>query len=231
MFFNTIRGLEKIFNNDVKQPKTILVSGTPGSMKSSFVYNLLTRHVDATGDFGLYATLEESTASHLNNMESLGIGLNINVQISDYTDFRADEDSEVDYLTFTENMIRYFKEKHGNRFTTFAFDSLGALYSLLPTNGTNMRKRIFHFFKMLRDLNLISFIIIERAVDGESHLLGNEGFLSDGIIVLGLKKKQGRIVRYLQVEKMRAISHSMEMHAIDVGDDGISILGPIFDEY
>jgi len=229
MFHNTMRGLDKIFYKDILQPKIILISGMPGSMKSSFVYFLLTKYVNLTGNFGLYATLEETTESHLNNMDSLGIEPHLNLQISDFTDFREDNDNEMDYLSFTENMLKYFKEKQGNRFTTFAFDSLGALYSLLDNNGSNMRSRMFHFFKMLRDLNLISFIIMERAIEGESHLLGNEGFLSDGIIVLGLKKKQGRIVRYFQVEKMRATYHSMEQHAIEVSNGGISVLGPIFE--
>jgi circadian clock protein KaiC len=229
MFLNTIRGLDKVFHNDIAAPKVILVSGTPGSMKSSFVYSILAKHIQNTGEYGLFATLEETTESHLNNMESLGIEPTINLQITDYTDFREDEEDGIDYLSFTENMIRYFKEKYGDRFTTFAFDSLGALYSLMCNNGTNMRKRIFHFFKMLRDNGLISFIIMERALDGESHLLGNEGFLSDGILVLGLRRKQGRFIRYVQIEKMRATRHSMEIHALEVGDDGLVILGPILD--
>ena len=229
MLCNTVGGLDKIFHSDIQPPKTILVSGMPGTMKSSFVYYLLTKHLDITGDFGLYATLEETTDSHLNNMESLGLTPNMNLQIFDYTDFRENEEDNIDYLEFTEKMIHYFKEKHGNRFSSFAFDSLGALYSLIGNNGTNMRKRMFHFFKMLRQKNLVSFIIMERSLEGESHLMGNEGFLSDGIIVLGLKRIQGRIVRYFQVEKMRAISHSMEMHAIEIINGGIRVLGPIFE--
>ncbi len=229
MFLNTIGGLEKIFRSDIQPPKVVLVSGMPGTMKSSFVFYLITKYLDATGDFCLYATLEETTASYLSNMESLGLVPNINLQITDYTDFREDDEDSIDYLVFTEKMIQYFKEKHGDRFTTFAFDSLGALYSLIPNNGVNMRKRIYHFFKMLRDFNLISFIIMERSLDGESHLLGNEGFLSDGIIVLGLKRCQGRIKRYLQVEKMRAVPHNMEMHAFEVKEGVMRVLGPVLE--
>jgi KaiC/GvpD/RAD55 family RecA-like ATPase len=229
MFYDTIRGLEKVFQADIKPPKIIMVSGIPGTLKSSFVYFLLTKYVNTTGNFGLYATLEESTDSYLNNMESIGITPSVNLQISDYTDFRGEDEDSIDYLQFTEKMITYFKETRGDEFTCFGFDSLGALYSLMPNNGMNMRKRMYQFFNMLRKNNLISFIIMERAVDGDSHLLGNEGFLSDGIIVLGLKRKQGRIVRYFQVEKMRAVAHSMEMHAMEVGSEGISVLGPIFE--
>jgi len=229
MFLNTIGGLESVFHKDIKPPKVILVSGMPGTMKSSFVYSLLTRYVDLTGEYGLYATLEESAVSYLNNMESLGLVPNLNLQITDYTDFREDNEDGIDYLAFTENMIKYFKETRGDKFTCFGFDSLGALYSLISSNGINIRARMYHFFKMLRDNNLISFIIMERAISGESHLLGNEGFLSDGIIVMGLRRTQGRILRYIQVEKMRAIPHSMEMHAFEVKEGNIRVLGPIFE--
>ncbi|WP_455392684.1 RAD55 family ATPase [[Eubacterium] cellulosolvens] len=228
MFLNTIPGFENIFKKDILPPKVILVSGVPGSLKSSFVYTMLTKYVQNTGEFGLYATLEESTESYLNNMESLGVEPSVNLQISDYTDFRGEEEESIDYLQFTEKMIGYFKETRGEKFTCFGFDSLGALYSLMG-DSTNMRKRMYHFFHMLRQNNLISFIVMERSKEGESHLLGNEGFLSDGIIVLGLTRRQGKLIRYIQIEKMRATQHNMEYHAIDVGNGGISILGPIFE--
>ena len=92
-----------------------------------------------------------------------------------------------------------------------------------------MRKKMYHFFQVLRDLNLYSFIIMEREMGEVSNLLGNEGFLADGIIYLGMKRKQGRLSRFIQVEKMRASEHSMEMHALDLRTGKISVLGPIFE--
>ncbi len=228
MFLNTIPGFEKVFKADIIRPKVIIVSGVPGSLKSSFVYSILTKYVQNTGEFGLFATLEETTESHLNNMESLGVEPSVNLQISDYTDFRGENEENIDYLQFTEKMIAYFKETRGEKFTCFGFDSLGALYSLMD-NHTDMRKRMYHFFNMLRKYNLYSFIIMERAKEGESHLMGNEGFLCDGIIVLGLLRRQGKLIRFVQIEKMRAVQHSMELHAIELTQNGITILGPLFD--
>jgi KaiC/GvpD/RAD55 family RecA-like ATPase len=68
---------------------------------------------------------------------------------------------------------------------------------------------------------------MERSLSGESQLLGNEGFLADGIMLLGLDRQRGKLVRFLQVEKMRACEHSMERHAIEVGKNGIQVLGPL----
>ncbi|MCJ7607049.1 MAG: hypothetical protein MUO94_04295, partial [Thermoplasmata archaeon] len=62
---------------------------------------------------------------------------------------------------------------------------------------------------------------------GESQLLGNEGFLADGIVMMGLDRPRGKLVRFLQVEKMRAAEHSMERHAIEVGKNGMTVLGPL----
>jgi KaiC/GvpD/RAD55 family RecA-like ATPase len=166
-------------------------------------------------------------------MESLGIDLSMNMQISDFTDLReidqmVGETEQTNYLEFIEKMIGHFKKTHGTRFKVFALDSLGALYSLMEDISA-MRKRMFYFFKMLRDYNLISLVVMERELGGTSQLLGNEGFLVDGIIHLGLDRSHGKLMRFLQVEKMRACEHSVEKHALEVRKGSISVLGPIFE--
>ena len=232
-FRSSIDGLDKVIRTEIAPPKVILVTGPPGAMKTSFCYALMSRYLKETGEFGLYTTLEETVQSHLRNMESLGIDVSLNMQISDFTDLREIDavvgpDDQTDYIAFIEKMITHFKKLHGPKFRVFALDSLGALYSLME-NNENMRKRMFYFFKMLRDNNLISLIVMERTLGGESHLLGNEGFLTDGIIMLGLDRSRGKLVRYLQVEKMRAVEHSMEKHAIEPRKGGLTVLGPIFE--
>jgi KaiC/GvpD/RAD55 family RecA-like ATPase len=233
VFKNSIPGLEKVFKTDIDPPNVILITGPPGSMKTSFCYTLMSKYLEKVSEFGLYCTLEEASQSHLKNMKSLGIKLSPHMQISDFTDLRevdkvVEEGEETDYIPFIEKMITYFKKKYGDKFTVFALDSLGALYSLME-DVSKMRKRMFYFFKMLRDNNLMAFVVMERSVGAESQLLGNEGFLVDGIVMLGLDRSRGKLVRYLQVEKMRACQHSMEKHAVEVGKSGIVVLGPIFD--
>ena len=233
VFRNSIEGLEKVFRTDIDPPKVLLVTGPPGSMKTSFCYALMSTYLKRTGEFGLYTTLEETVTSHLQNMESLGIDLSMNMQVSDFTDLReidqmVGETEQTNYLEFIEKMINHFKKTHGNKFKLFALDSLGALYSLME-DVSAMRKRMFYFFKMLRDFNLISLVVMERELGGHSQLLGNEGFLVDGIIHLGLDRSRGKLLRFLQVEKMRACEHSVEKHALEVRKGSIAVLGPIFE--
>ncbi len=233
MLRNAIPGLERILRTEVQTPKVIMVTGPPGSMKSAFCYTLMSKYLRNAGEFGLYTTLEETVQSHLKNMESLGVEVSLNMQISDFTDLReidqvVQEGDQTDYLAFIEKMITHYRRLHGNKFRLYALDSLGALYSLME-DTSNLRRRMFHFFKMLRDNSLISFVILERSPEADAYLMGNEGFLVDGIIHLGTERNRGKLVRYLQVEKMRACDHSVERHVIEVGAQGIIILGPIFE--
>ena len=216
--------------SDIEAPKVILVTGPPGSMKTSFCYSAMTRYLEKSGEMGLYITLEEKAESHLNNMSGLGMGVSPHIEISDLTDVREldvliEEERPTDYIQFIEQTIAYFRQRHGERFTVVALDSLGALYSLMDS-GENMRKRMFYFFKNLREQDLVAYIVMERVLGGPSDLLGNEGFLVDGIIELGMDSASGKTIRFIRVEKMRACRHSMEKHTMEVGEGGLTVLGP-----
>ena len=213
--------------SDVRSPYLTMVTGPPGSMKSSFCLTLVSNHLNRTGEFGLYCTVEESLESLRRTSQGMGIQLPPSLQLTGLADLRKENDS-MDYLKFTKRMTEHFKEQHGDRFTTFVLDSLGAIYSLTDSDE-DMRKKMFSFFDFLRSLDLNVFIVTERQVGGIAEINGSEGFLVDGIINLGMDRRNGQLVRTLQVEKMRHVRHAMEKQAIDVGPHGLVIMGPLFD--
>jgi KaiC/GvpD/RAD55 family RecA-like ATPase len=188
---------------------------------------MISNHLANQGGFGLYCTVEETVNSLQKSTRSLGIRLPRSLQITDFTELRKDNQN-MDYLKFTRKMIEHFKQKEGDNFRVFVLDSLGAIYSL-TTVDEEMRKRMFEFFDFLRLQGLYTFIITERHSDQNAELEGNEGFLADAILNMGVDLRNGQIVRTLQVEKMRHIRHSMEKQAIQVGQTGIEIIGPLFD--
>jgi len=229
MFRDCIKGLDRVFQSEIKPGKTILVTGPPGSLKSSFVHSIMKSYVEKSGEFGLFTTLEQDTSSHLEGIESIGLGLSRNLQITDYSEILMDEyGGNFNYMEFTEMMIDHFKERYGDRFSVYGFDSLGALYSMMP-DVKNPRKFAFQFFSMVRKHNLTTFIILESSLQGDPLTMGNEPFLVDGIFHLGIKRNRGHLTRYFQVIKMRATKHSMDPFAIKVDDNGIEILGPLLD--
>ncbi len=230
MLRDTISGLDRVLRTDVDSPKVVLVIGPPGSMKTSFCFSVMSKHLSSTDQIGMYLTLEENADSHMKNMKSIGVSFTNNVVIADFTDIReleevGNEDSP-DYIMLIEKLVRNFRQKHGKSFTMLAIDSLGALYSLMD-DSVSVRKSMYHFFKNMRDMGLFTMLIMEGSVSEGKFYSGSEAFLSDGVVYLGMDSTKGKITRFVQVGKMRACEHSMERHAVEIGKSGLQVLGPL----
>ena len=233
MLRDAINGMSSVLDSDIFPGTIILITGPPGSLKSGFTFDALSSYLSAHPDKrGLYMTLEETTESHLRNMSSLGIEVPDNLIISDYSDirtrFESDEVEHPDFMDLISNVITFFKNHEGEEFDVFGFDSLGALYSLTATE--NLRSRVFHFFKMLRENQLTSFVVMESP-NGSSLPVGagSEGFLCDGIIRLGTINANQDILLYLQVVKMRATAHSRKKFLLEVTESGVAVLSPVLE--
>jgi KaiC/GvpD/RAD55 family RecA-like ATPase len=234
LFRDTIEGLQNVFDNDIYRGSVVLITGPPGSLKSGFTYNILSKYLENTNEFGIYMTLEETTESHLRNMKSLKINIPENLVISDYSDIRTRFENidgnadQPDFMTMIEGVIKFFKNKENERFSCFALDSIGALRTLIGVE--NLRSKMFHFFKLLRSYDLVSFIILETPRGWDvAHSDGGEGFVSDGIIEFGAIENPHDVALYMQILKMKAVSHSRKKHLIEIGEDGLAVLGPIFE--
>jgi len=227
MFLTGIAGMNRVMERDAQSPYLTLLTGPPGAMKSSYALSMMSNHLRSQGGFGLYCTVEETVDSLMRSAHSLGLQLPSNLQLTDFTELRK-ENQSMDYLKFTRRMIEHFKAERGDQFSAFVLDSLGAIYSL-TTVDEEMRVRMFNFFDFLRAQDLYTFIITERQSGQHAELEGNEGFLADAILNLGVDFRNGQIVRTLQVEKLRHIRHSMEKQALHVGHTGVEIIGPLFD--
>ena len=230
MLRDTVKGLVEVFKTDVPRGFIVLVTGGVGTIKSGFVHNVLSNYLAKNeNEFGVYATLEEPKKSHLRNMASLGIKKPSNLQIFDYQDIRKEwrkEEPELDMVGITEDIVKFYKEEQGEKFTVFALDSLNALQSLAKIE--NIRRESYHFFTLLRDSGLASFIIQEIPGFAErAHI--PESYMADGVIEVGTIETPEAVTRYLQVRKMRATEHSMRKHQLVVTKEGLEVLGPVYE--
>ena len=191
-------------------------------------------HLQNNADnIGMYATLEQSKESLLKNTKHLNIPLCDRLHIADYNRTREmykDEAERADFLDLTERLVQSLKDEHGERFVCFALDSLNAMYTLIETdNPRERRKRMYYFFKLLRDNNLVSFLIKERSRGSHSNE-DEENYLADGVIELGVRETMEGKKRYIEVLKMRQNEHSMKRFIIDIDDQGLAIIGPSVDD-
>ncbi len=235
MFQNTVKGLDKIFRTNNYEKMVIMISGYTGTLKSTFTYSLMSKYLENNPDqIGLYATIEESKESLLRNLKSVGIKANERIFIADYNRTREmyrEESENTDFLELTEKLIMSTKEERGEAFTVFALDSLNALYTLTKMdNDYLIRKRMYYFYKLLRDAGLTSLILKELPRENNYMMREDENFLADGVIELGIRRTLEGKKRYVEVLKMRQNQHSMKQYIIDIDKDGLSIIGPSVDD-
>jgi KaiC/GvpD/RAD55 family RecA-like ATPase len=227
MFRHTLPGLANVIRGEVPRGLLILVTGGPGTLKSTLVGTILSRYLEKTREFGLYITLEESKESHLRNMASVGVKPPENLEIFDYLDIRreygADSEEALDLLEGIESMIKFYKERRQN-FTCIALDSLNALYSLIPLS--NLRRRMYHFFDTFKIYGLTAFVVLEKPHHTAREIYAGEEFMADAIFNMGMMRTEEDITIYLQVEKLRGVVHSRKKYQIGVSDAGLVVLGP-----
>lgn len=225
-----MNGFEKVLESGIPEGSVVLVVGKAGALKSSLVFGMVSNYLAASGEHGLYITLEQTKESHLRNMKSLGLKRTDALEIFDYRDMRREwKDSEPDMVKVTEEILRFYKDKHQD-LTVFALDSLSALYAL--TEVENLRKSMYHFFSGLRENDLTSFLIMESYHPNGPETFRSssppEYFLADGLIELGIIEGAEDVKRYIQIRKMRSAKHAMGKHQLAVGNEGIYVLGSIY---
>ena len=214
-----VRGLDERLGGGIPRGHAVLVSGPPGSLKSSFVYRILF-HEAQRGSACLYLSMEQSRTSLEAQMGALGMdpAKAKNVHVIDVRALRREIEELREaprwLLGLRRQLVRY-KEEIGC--DLLAIDSLDALYALAPFE--NPRNEIFQFFEELRDLGATSFLVAEMARDSTRFAKhGVEEFLADTIVHLRLKEIDAGLAtsvrRYIAVVKMRGVNHDLDYYPL-----------------
>lgn len=211
-----VAGLDERLDGGIPRGHIVLVSGPPGSLKSTFAYRVLYHEAREHGAAGLYLSMEQSRSSLIAQMASLGMNPEHvkGVHIIDVRSLRREiEDlrEQPRWLLGLRRQLGRYKEETG--FDLLAIDSLDALYALTPME--NPRNEVFHFFEELRELNATTFLVSEMARDSvKMALYGVEEFLADTIVHLRLREidigMSTSVRRYIGVVKMRGVDHDLD---------------------
>jgi len=207
-----VKGLDEQINAGIPQGSIVLICGTPGSLKTTFCYNILLNHAIQTKEKGLYISLEQHRDSILSQMKRMGfdcgdVTKDI-VTIVDLANLRKllvqdKAPTEVDWLKILTSQIKFF---HNEGYRVIAIDSLDALYVLSAME--NVRSKLFFFFEGFRELG-ISLLFVSEMEPGTRAFgkHGVEGFMCDGIIHLEIERIGKTVGRFISVVKMRGASH------------------------
>ena len=114
MFRDAIPGMEKVFQTEPPEGSIILIIGGPGTLKSTFVYNLIANSMaKKSADLTqcIFVSLEETRASILRNIKNIGIEPTERIQIADMASFLKEIDRGKETMVSDEEYTEMILEK------------------------------------------------------------------------------------------------------------------------
>ncbi|MFQ5838209.1 MAG: tetratricopeptide repeat protein [Thermoplasmata archaeon] len=217
-FSTHIRVLDSSMEGGVSPGSVVLVTGMPGTFKTSLCFWVLYQQCLKEGRRALFVTLEQSKESLLRHVASLGLDPAAaagKLRIVDLTPYRREfrpKSSPDEWLQILKKKV---KEARKAGVEAFVLDSLEALEAMAAFD--DRRREIYRLFEFLRSLELTCFIIAERyefVYDDEViRVYDAADYLADGILELTLKEREdGALQRALRIAKMRDRKHVTSLY-------------------
>ena len=220
LFLTYVDGLDRALGGGIPKGSTILVAGTPGTMKTSLILWTMHENARRNGTRSLYVSLEQGADSLRAGAHRMGMAQldDAHVYLLDLGQLRRGmERSEAskDWMTILLEIIK--EAVNSSHYEALALDSLEALYAL--TEMKNPRREMFHFLTGLKELDLTTFVITETPFGEQRLAQWGEDFLADGILQLRMVEVGETDVQLrLRCVKMRWMDH--DHNALALNHDG-----------
>jgi len=222
--------LDKLISGGIPKGFFIALTGEPGTGKTITCIHFIAQGIKE-GDKCIYVTTEESASSIITQASQFNIDFQKAIQenkliIIDALMGREDEWSlkslEMEELI---NKVIEAKKKLGYGRARLVIDSLSAFWLDRPAMA---RRLSYYAKKVLSKWDFTVYGTSQYAISTSEAFGWGVEHIADGIIRFRRVVRQGRLHRYIMIEKMRQTEHSLYMYEIDVVDRiGIVILGPI----
>ncbi len=223
-----IHGLDDILGGGIPRGNMVLVSGSVGTGKTTLTLEFLVRGAER-GEKALYLSVTEASSKLLQNLETFEFfkselvadGMLSFVDVPQiYEKLGLDHDEmpgeEVDLLART--IVDLAQELGVKR---VVLDSLTSVCYRIRKEE-RIRDFMLKLGQGLFALGCTTLLVSEVGqAPGRLSLYGVEEAIVDGVILLGNVRRQGDIIRVLQVVKMRGTSHSRAQYVIELTPIGL----------
>ncbi len=218
-----IDGFDEVLGGGIPKGSVVIVTGLPGTMKSSLAWAFLLNSAREGGAKALYVSLEQTRPSLENQMAAMGFDMNVarpSIHILDVGSIQKElgRSATKPWMEFLRRTIETKKKIDG--IDLVVVDSLEALDVL--ARFEDRRTDLFHFFEWLRGLGATTFVLTEAPpepsipiLDPSTQSRDDAGYLADGIVHLKLHPiSDVEMQRRLRVVKMRGANHKTGFYAL-----------------
>lgn len=235
-----IKGMDAVLTGGLPKGRTILVVGSPGSGKTTFAMQFLVGGAKE-GEPGLYVSLDEKPELVKSNLASFNWDLDAlesdgKLTFIDATQLkrpgqkvvpgRIEAESSVSLIlpeltlgVLVRTIRRVVAEEGIQRIVIDPITSLMLRYPEEPKR----RRALLLFFDALESTGCSCIVTTELRTSMLARRFQLEEYLSQGVVLLHTMVHEGNVIRAVQVEKMRGISHDTQLRPYQIGQSGIEI--------
>ncbi|WP_322515252.1 circadian clock protein KaiC [Rhodopseudomonas palustris] len=221
-----IDGFDELTLGGLPTGRPSLICGSAGCGKTLFASTFLINGARHYGEAGVFVTFEERAVDIVDNVESLGFGLQQLIDDSrvliEHIAIDPSEVAEVgDYdLEALFLRLEYAVDQIGAK--RIVLDTIESLFSAFQ-NPAVLRAEIRRLFDWLKQKGLTAVITGERG-DGTLTRQGLEEYVSDCVILLDHRVDQQISTRRLRIVKYRGTAHGTNEYPFLIDEDGFSVL-------
>ena len=211
-----IHGFDEMIGGGLPRGQVILISGEPGTLKSTFCFNMVYHNAAKENRNGAYITLEQGRENFARHLRAVGLDprqVEERVSIVDLGMIRKNLDG-IGTKTWLDIFKMYAQNLRKNiGYEILVIDSLPVLETI--ANFQKPREDLFQFFEWLRGLDSTILVISEIKANAADYGQHGEDFLADAIVHLKMEQvNDSNIQRRVRVVKMRSTAHSPNYHTL-----------------
>lgn len=212
-----IKGLDELISGGFPKESTIMITGGPGTGKTTFSLNYLINGALDYKETGVYISLEEEPTRIINNIKS-----SFSWPVEELIRKKLLKFVRAELYDFDKLKIMIEDEVDAMKAKRLVIDPT-TIVSLFFEKPLEIRRSILDLDRIVKKLGCTSLLVCEvpEGTKGISSF-GVEEFVADGIIIM-YYIANGRFTRALSIRKMRATRHDIGLHPIEITRDGIIV--------
>lgn len=234
-----IKGLDEVLNGGFPRNRTIMVTGGPGSGKSTFCMQFLCNGAREYDEPGIYVTLGEPPKSLIDNLSYFDFGisdlvddgklsfLDLSITAGERGGVFVSNKLDINLLSTTLCVV---KEKVGAK--RIVIDPINAM--IISLDISEIREKLAAFANFSNELECTTLMTSEIPTGKETiSVFGVEEFVVDGVVIMHHIQQKDVRIRGIEILKMRGTDHGHRIYPVNFTKQGLEVSpeGRIFEEF
>ncbi|NOZ59015.1 MAG: ATPase [Euryarchaeota archaeon] len=215
-----VPGLDGLIEGGLLPGRTYVVSGPPGSGKTTFGVQFLAAGA-WQGERGMYVSLLEDVENIVYDMTTFSFKIEELVSSGKllFMDLGEMLQASAEFPTYKQLLTKVTDQVKFRRIQRLVIDSISAI-KFIGSDPKFEKKQMGEFFRGLQKIGCTTLLLSEMT-DPERYL--PEHFLAHGVIFLHNFLSDSRMVRAIQIIKMRGTRHDCNLRRLEITKNGLRV--------